>query len=224
MVHMNEMKSPFALVVKKNTFTKYSLKKSESKYSLEREKAIQIVSKKVDGIGGVILSTTGKISRELYESRVNDGKECSDFLNVGSMGHVSQISLGVSLHSKKQVFCFDGDGATLMHMGSLGINGVYGQENFKHIIFNNVSHDSVGGQPTICDKINFCEIAKHAGYKNSLVVDGQEQLEEKIDSFISSKGPSLLEIKVKKGARGDLGRPKKTPIENKKIFIEKLLS
>lgn len=213
---------PVVLLIKKNTFESYSLdNKTENKYTLSREESIELVLDKI-GNHTPIISTTGMISRELFEIREKRNEDhAKDFLTVGSMGHASQIALGIALQNKeKKVFCFDGDGATIMHTGSMGIIGNSGLKNYKHIIFNNGAHDSVGGQPTVGFDINICEIAKGFGYKNTYTTDSKKGIEKIWDEFIKNEGPSLLEIRVKKGARKDLGRPTKTPLENKKALMD----
>lgn len=144
-----------------------------------------------------------------------------DFLTVGSMGHCSQIALGIAISKPtRDVYCFDGDGAVIMHMGSLAIIGSQKPENFKHIIFNNGAHDSVGGQLTAGLQINIPLIAKACGYNSIFRAETKEEIIEKINLLKTIKGPSLLEIKVKKGARRNLGRPTISPKENKKAFMD----
>jgi len=219
--YMKEKNSPYALVVKKETFEKYSLQnKIENKYILSREDAIKLV---VDQLGpeDVIVSTTGKTSRELFEYRekLKQSHE-KDFLTVGSMGHSSSIALGIALFkSNKNVYCLDGDGAIIMHMGSLAIIGSQKLKNFKHIIFNNGVHDSVGGQPTVGFNVDFNSIAKACGYNLVLKAETEEEVKNNLKLLKEKEGPVLLEIKVKSGARGDLGRPTRTPVENKKDFM-----
>lgn len=216
---------PVVLLIRKNTFESYTLdNKSENQYKLSREESIEFILDKI-GNGIPIISTTGMISRELFEIREKRNEDhAKDFLTVGSMGHASQIALGIALQNKdKKVFCFDGDGATIMHSGSMGIIGNSELKNYKHIIFNNGAHDSVGGQPTVGFDINICEVAKGFGYKNTYSTFTINEIEEIWESFINTDGPSLLEIRVKKGARTDLGRPTKTPIENKKALMDFLI-
>jgi len=219
--YMEEKNAPFALVVKKNTFEKYDLKNEiKSPFEMNRESAIKLV---VDALSprDIIISTTGKTSRELFEYREELKQDHDkDFLTVGSMGHSSQIALGVALQKpEKQIYCLDGDGSIIMHMGSLAIIGQQAQRNFKHIIINNGSHDSVGGQPTAGFEIDLQLIAKACGYKISLKAKTEEDAKEKIELLKTSEGPAFLEILVCKGARKDLGRPTKTPEENKNSFI-----
>ena len=213
--------APYALLVKKDTFEPYSLKnKIKTSYELSREEAIKLI---VDQLQprDIVVSTTGKTSRELFEYReaLGQGHE-KDFLTVGSMGHASQIALGIALAKpERNVYCLDGDGAAIMHLGALGIIASQNPKNFKHIILNNGAHDSVGGQPTIGFKLDFPLIAKACGYKIALKAETYDEIKEKISILKSKKGPGLLEIKVNKGSRKDLGRPTTTPIENKKAFM-----
>jgi phosphonopyruvate decarboxylase len=219
--YMNKFNAPFALVVKKGTFEKYKqISVSQQNYELSREKAINLIIDNLDK-QDVVVSTTGMISRELFESRTQKNqKHETDFLTVGSMGHASQIALGIAISNpKKQVFCLDGDGSVIMHMGSLGIIGSKQLKNFKHIILNNESHDSVGGQPTVGNIINFVSLAKSCNYKNSFKVLTEIELNKKMLKLKSEDGPILLEIMVNRGNRKDLGRPTKTPKENMNLFM-----
>lgn len=219
---MRENEAPYALVVRKGTFEPYNpCKENEVLYELTREQAIKLVVDHLDP-KDVVISTTGKASRELFEYRSELGQGHSkDFLTIGSMGHASQIALGIALRKQdRQIYCLDGDGAVIMHMGSLAIIGSKAPDNFKHIIINNGSHDSVGGQPTVCFNIDLGLIAKACGYKTIQKAETREEIEEKINVLKLSKGPSLLEIRVRKGAREDLGRPTIAPIMNKNNFMD----
>jgi len=139
------------------------------------------------------------------------------------MGHSSSIGLGIALQKPdRQVYCIDGDGALIMHLGSLAIIGSLLPKNFKHIIINNGAHDSVGGQPTAGFSINIPTIAKACGYTATYRADTTKELKEKMNLLQLSTGPALLEIQVNKGARKDLGRPTTTPLENKKAFMHYL--
>lgn len=220
--YMNETRKAFALVVRKGTYACYNLKtEAQVFYQMEREKAIQMVAASMKPFD-VVVSTTGKISRELFEYReaVKEGHQ-RDFLTVGSMGHASQIALGIALNkSNRNVYCFDGDGAMIMHMGSLGIIGSMKPKNYYHIVFNNGAHDSVGGQPTIGFMLDIPAIAKSCGYKTVLCVDNEKDLADLLPTLTKHDAPLLLEIKVKKGSRDDLGRPTTTPIENKEALMD----
>ena len=214
-------KDVFALVIEKDTFEDYKLQNVEvNDLTMSREEAIQTVASAL-GEKDCIVSTTGMISRELFEYRaaMNQGHE-RDFLTVGSMGHASQIALGIALaQPERRVWCFDGDGAALMHMGSMAIVANKAPKNYVHVVFNNGAHDSVGGQPTVGLKIDLPAIAKAVGYKATFTVDNKEGLNDILCKTKKHDGPVLIEIKVKKGNRKDLGRPTTTPIQNKEALM-----
>ena len=214
--------APYAIVVKKDSFSEYKLKKNETaNLPLFREDVIKIIVDNLDD-KDIIVSTTGVASRELFEYReeLKQGHE-KDFLTVGGMGHANQIALGIALQKpNRRVFCLDGDGAALMHMGSLAINGNIECNNFKHIIFNNGAHDSVGGQPTVGYTTDFQSIAKASGYDLVLQAETNEEVVKCIESLKAFEGKVFLELKVKKGFRKDLGRPTTTPKENKENLME----
>jgi len=211
----------FALVIEKDTFDEYKLQNVEvNDLTMTREEAIQAVASAL-GPKDVIVSTTGMISRELFEARAAWGQGHErDFLTVGSMGHASQIALGIALEKKdRKVWCFDGDGATIMHMGSMAIVASKKPSNYIHVVFNNGAHDSVGGQPTVGLKIDLPAIAKAVGYTAAYSVSTKEQLNDQLKQLSVPQGPILLEVKVKKGNRKDLGRPTTTPIQNKEALM-----
>ena len=222
--YMKETNCPFAFMIRKGTFEKYSLlNKKQSPYTLKREDAIETVIKELNE-KDVIVSTTGHISREVYETRERLGQSHKqDFLTVGSMGHSSSIALGIALQKPdRNIYCFDGDGSVLMHQGAITVNATKELPNFKHIVFNNEAHDSVGSQPTAMYKENLSKVALDCGYKKAYSVSDKDALIKILPEFINDNCTSLLEIKVKCGAREDLGRPKEKPWENKKIFTENL--
>lgn len=214
-------KDTFALVIEKDTFEEYKLQNvEENPLTLSREEAIQTVAAAI-GEKDCIVSTTGMISRELFEYRaaMNQGHE-RDFLTVGSMGHASQIALGIALtQPERRVWCFDGDGAAIMHLGSMAIVANKAPKNYVHVVFNNGAHDSVGGQPTVGLKIDLPSVAKDVGYKAALTVENPADLQSALHEVKMQEGPSFLEVKVKKGHRKDLGRPTTTPIQNKEAFM-----
>jgi phosphonopyruvate decarboxylase len=217
-----ENNSPYAIVVQKDSFSKYQIKKKGTvNFPLNREEAIKVIIDNLDD-KDVIISTTGVTSRELFEYRekLNLGHE-KDFLTVGGMGHANQIALGIALQKpNRRVVCLDGDGAALMHMGSLAINGNVDCKNFKHIIFNNGAHDSVGGQPTVGLSVDLQSIAKSSGYDIALKAETNEEIINCLKKLKLFNGKVFLEIKIKKGFRDDLGRPKTTPQENKKHLMK----
>ncbi len=220
--HIRKTNEPYALVFRKGTFEEYnpSFNKEKEIYELSREDALKCIMETIKD--EIIVSTTGKLSRELFEYRENNGMgHEKDFLTVGSMGHCSQIALGIAMNKRsRDVYCLDGDGAFIMHMGGVAIIGTSDVENYKHIVFNNGSHDSVGGQKTKGFEIDITGIAKYSGYKKVFYADTKDKLVSKINELKRCKGPAILEIRIKKGARKDLGRPTRTPIENKEDFMD----
>lgn len=211
----------YALVIEKDTFDSYKLQNVEvNNLTIAREEAIRKVAASIEDTA-CIVSTTGMISRELFEARTawNQGHE-RDFLTVGSMGHASQIALGIALQKpERKVYCFDGDGASVMHMGNMAITASMNCKNYVHVVFNNGAHDSVGGQPTVGLKIDLCGVAKAVGYKATYSVDSMEQLDATLTDVKNAEGPVFLQVCVKKGNRKDLGRPTTTPIQNKEALM-----
>lgn len=220
--YMKATNECYALVIEKDTFDSYKLQNVEiNNLTMTREEAIQKVAASIEDTA-CIVSTTGMISRELFEARTawNQGHE-RDFLTVGSMGHASQIALGIALQKpERKVYCFDGDGAILMHMGNMAITASMNCKNYVHVVFNNGAHDSVGGQPTVGLKIDLCSVAKAVGYKATYSVDTMEQLEAILPEMKKTEGPVLLQVCVKKGNRKNLGRPTTTPVQNKEALMK----
>ena len=219
--YMQATKQCYALVIEKDTFDTYTLQNvEENDLTLSREEAIQTVAAAL-GEKDCIVSTTGMISRELFEYRtaMNENHE-RDFLTVGSMGHASQIALGIALSkTDRRVWCFDGDGASIMHMGSMAIVANKAAGNYIHVVFNNGAHDSVGGQPTVGLKIDLPAIAHAVGYKHVYSCNTKDYLQELLQKVMEQEGPIFLQVCVKKGNRKDLGRPTTTPIQNKEALM-----
>jgi phosphonopyruvate decarboxylase len=217
---MKQFLCPYALIVRANTFQPYKLQKQiVTAYEMVREDAIKIFAE-WNLPTDIIVSTTGKTSRELFEHRKQKGMMGQDFLTVGSMGHASQIALGIALtRPDQQIFCLDGDGAFIMHMGALAIIGTQHIPNFKHIVINNGAHDSVGGQPTAGFDIDIPALARACGYTYATRAETREQFIAKLDHLRASQGPALLEVRVNKGARPNLGRPTTSPVQNKESFM-----
>lgn len=211
----------YALVIEKDTFVDYKLQCMETKdWPIFREEAIQTVAASL-GNKDVIVSTTGMISRELFEYRTITGQGHErDFLTVGSMGHASQIALGIAMEkTDRRVWCFDGDGASIMHMGNMAIVASKAPQNYVHVVFNNGAHDSVGGQPTVGFNIDFPAIAKALGYTVAYSVETMDELMAILDTVRNIQGSVFMQICVKKGHRKDLGRPTTTPVQNKHAFV-----
>ena len=208
-----------AFVVRKGALTFDKKLNRRNDRSLTREDAIRhIISASGDD---PIVSTTGKASRELFELRADHSR---DFLTVGSMGHASSIALGIALRrsSERKVWCLDGDGAALMHMGSMAVIGTSGVKNLIHIVINNGAHESVGGYPTAASTLDIASIARACGYARTSTVDNAADLARELEAAKNFDGTVLIEIKCAVGARKDLGRPTTSPLENKKNFMSKL--
>lgn len=221
---MRERGAPVALLVRKGTFARYKLKKDvHTDFPLDREGAVKAI---VDLLGDrdVVIATTGKTSRELYEYRAARGDgHGNDFLTVGAMGHTGSIAMGVArAQPERRVLCLDGDGSVLMHMGALAIIGQSGLDNLVHVVVNNGAHDSVGGQPTAGFAIDLVAIAKACGYRDAASVSAPTEIGPSLERLAGGGGPALLEIRVNKGARADLGRPKSTPVENRVALMQRL--
>ena len=214
----------FAIIVRKGTFEKDVPYTWENGNTLNREEALATILKE-GGHEAVLVSTTGKISRELYEqSDALYGTHENIFMTVGGMGHASMIALGIAKkRPKEKIICIDGDGAALMHMGALAFISSQSPENFVHIIINNQSHESVGAMPTGCQKINFSELAKNVGYSWTIRVSTLEELTKVLRNIDEQKGPILVEVLVSLDSRADLGRPRESARENKEAFMEYIL-
>lgn len=207
-----------AFVVRKNALEYDQNVKYTNDYAMSREEAIKhiIAVSKEDPI----ISTTGKASRELFEARKEDEHQY-DFLTVGSMGHASSIALGVAINKpNKKVWCIDGDGAVIMHMGSLATIGSVKPNNLIHILINNTAHESVGGMPTVSKSIDFIEIAKACGYINVVSVNTYADLDKELIKAKSLKALSFIEAKCSIGARENLGRPTIAAKDNKNSYID----
>lgn len=210
------IQGPVAIIIKKDLFSPYQKQNLVSKLVMTREDAIIEVASMIEP-NAVVIATTGMASRELYEYRMlNALGHDRDFLMVGGMGHASQIATGIAIaQPNHKVYCFDGDGAALMHMGSLGISGMSGAYNLVHIVFNNGVHGSVGGQPTIGLDIELCQIALACGYSDVTRVDTLSDISAFISANSTVTGPRFLEIQTRPENRVNIGRPKSLPVENK---------
>lgn len=224
LLHIKNSSKSAALVVPKGMIDAYPQAKRENHRNLPltRESAIEKILT-MAGDRDIFVSTTGMASRELFEIRENnDSGHAKDFLTVGGMGHASQIALGIAMQNDRKVICLDGDGAFIMHMGACGVNAFSGCSNLIHIVLNNGAHDSVGGQPTLGFKMNLAQIALASGYREAGTVCDESELQERFFRIKEMEGPVFLEVQVKKGHRKDLGRPTRTPLENKQDFMEYL--
>lgn len=211
----------FAVIVKKDTFEKRAFGDYSNEFTLVRESAISEIVRSLDH-DDVVISTTGKISREVYEqSDIIRGGHGQDFLTVGGMGHASMIAYGYAANRpEKRVYCVDGDGAVLMHMGSLAFIAKENPANLVHICINNEAHESVGGMPTGAAGKFFAPVAQASGYEKVYHVDTMEELRTCLDKIKNERKLTFLEIMVSVGSRDDLGRPRESAVENKNNFME----
>ncbi|KAH9600249.1 Thiamine pyrophosphate enzyme [Trypanosoma melophagium] len=235
--HMQTAKTPYAILVRPGVFNKYKKQNNLEEVKgiqMSREEAIEQVLRQLNH-KDVVVSTTGMPSREVFEVRGRTGAgHGHDFLTVGSMGHCSSIAAGIALAKpEREVFCLDGDGAAIMHMGSLAVIGATAAtkslnakapsllQNYKHVVFNNGAHDSVGGQPTAAFDISLTQVAKACEFRviRDDPVMNVGELVEALGELKNTAGPAFLEIIVRKGNRQDLGRPTTTPKENKTAFM-----
>ncbi|MBT3721505.1 phosphonopyruvate decarboxylase [Candidatus Woesearchaeota archaeon] len=222
-VYMKKTSKPFAIIIRKNTFEEYPKNLEEEKYEMTREETIKNIIENIEE-DSLVISSTGKGSRELFELREkNNQTHETDFLNVGAMGHASSIAFGVAKTlPHKKVYCIDGDGSTIMHMGSLAIIGTQKQKNLKIIVLNNGSHDSVGGQPTVGYKVDFIGIAKSCGINDVLRIEDRKDFKNNFKKFIEKEDTGFIEIKIRQGSRKELSRPSLSPLERKKIFCNSI--
>lgn len=220
--YMKENNKPIALIVKKDTFSEYKIEKEKPIYNLTREESLKTI---IDCLNenDFIVSTTGKTSREIFEIREQNNQEHSnDFLTVGSMGHTASIAFGMSLGTDKNIYCIDGDGSFIMHMGGLSVIGQNCPKNFKYILINNGAHESVGGQPTVAFNLNIEQILKGFGFNKVFIATTKEEIVLSIN-YIKENELSVLVINTKQGSRENLGRPTTTPQENKLQLMKKIL-
>lgn len=210
----------FALIVKKGTFEEYPIEKYNNNYGLIRENVIKSIVEWLDKTD-VVVSTTGKISRELYEqSELVIGNHNQSFLTVGGMGHADMIAYQIARRSPKQrVICLDGDGALLMHMGSMAVIGNHPEHNMVHICLNNEVHESVGSIPTAASGMCFSNVARAVGYSYVASVHTHHELSEVLNYVRDNEQLSFIEVFVSTKSRADLGRPKESAIQNKEQFM-----
>lgn len=209
-----------AFVVRKGALSYEEKTTYRNAYGMLREDAIRQIIRTTGE--DPVVSTTGKASRELFEARVANGQGHQyDFLTVGSMGHTSSIALGVALNKPQQkVWCIDGDGSLLMHMGALAVTGSVKPHNLVHIVINNEAHETVGGMPTAAASVDVPAAARACGYPNAVRVSTPQELEKALREAKERDELSLIEVMCSLGSREDLGRPTTTALENKEHFMD----
>lgn len=209
-----------AIVVKKGALT-CSLKPAYgNRHSMTREEAVGVIAR-LAGSRDAFVSTTGKLSRELFELReaAHQGHE-RDFLTVGSMGHASMIALGIAMEQpNRRIWCLDGDGAALMHLGAMAVIGQRKPRNLVHVVINNGAHETVGGMPVCEGGLDLCAMAMAAGYRSVCRANSPETLLDAIDAAMAAGELAFIEVMCAVGARDDLGRPTTTPQENRDALM-----
>lgn len=184
-----------------------------------REEALRVISTLSLKAGAIVLATTGKCGRELYEI----GDYANQLYMVGSMGCVSSLGLGIALSNSHKVIAIDGDSALLMRLGALSTNAYYARnrDNFCHILLDNQSHDSTGGQFNLSPCVDFAQIAAYCGYAFVYRATSLEDLKQYIESFLDStqKGAYFIYVDIARGSKENLGRPKITPKQVKERLM-----
>lgn len=217
---MAERNATVALIVRKDTFSKYKSQKKSETSTMAREDALEQLLA-ICAHDDLIISTTGKTSREVFELRVKSGVAQRDFLTVGGMGHTASLALGLAIgQTKKRVVCLDGDGSLLMHMGAMPVIANFNPVKFVHVLLNNGSHESVGGQATSAPLVDFKKLAEAVGYSDYAMASDLPSIQAAWDKLSTVQGPVLFEVKIRNGSRDDLGRPTSTPEQNKLAFME----
>lgn len=219
--HFESEGTPYAMIVRQNTFdTANDYPSPTGPGLLTREEAVQIAVDQLEG-EELVLGTTGKLSRELYEYRkARDDCLGHDFYNVGAMGCVQSIGLGMTFEERdRPVVVFDGDGSVLMQLGALSTTGNWQPPNYHHFIFDNAAHDSTGGQDTVSPSVDFASIAEFCGYKTSSVVAEESEIADRVTTDLQQEGPTMTVIEIDRGARPDLGRPTESLSELKEYFM-----
>ena len=218
---MREGSRPVAAVVRKGLFGAYPFAAEDNGAPMSREEALEVVLGCL-GEDDLVVSTTGKTSREVFEIRERRGQgHANDFLTVGGMGHTSSIAFGMALGCEADVWCIDGDGSLLMHMGAFPVMAQNAPENFKYVLNNNGAHESVGGQPTVGQRIDVCGILRASGFEEVLEAAVPEEIEAGMEA-LRAGGRRALVICTHQGSRADLGRPTTTPQENKRAMMDKI--
>jgi phosphonopyruvate decarboxylase len=224
-----ERRSPYVVLVEKDRFAAPEAPAGDQPSAgpalPSREEALTALVGEL-GEGTVNVSTTGMLSRELFELRRRSGLSGElDFLTVGGMGHASSIALGVSLaEPEREVWCLDGDGAVLMHLGTLVVIADHAPERLFHVVFNNGVHDSVGGQPTSVGAMDLAAAARAFGYRYTASATALHEIPEHVAAMRRIGGPALLELRVRPGSRTDIGRPTRTPAESRQAFMDGLVA
>lgn len=213
-----------AVVVRKGALTGPGLRPADNGHALSRERAVGQIAAALPE-GARVVSSTGKISRELFEARERLGQgHGRDFLTVGSMGHSASIALQIAQRRpERPIVCLDGDGACLMHLGALALVGASAAP-LVHVVLDNSAHESVGGMPTVSPQTDLCAAARALGYAAAFDVDSAQGLSDALAQALAGPRPAFIRARVALGSRADLGRPTRAPLENRDDFMHGLES
>lgn len=199
--------TPVAIIARKGVFA--VTKKSniiDNKYPMSREEAIETILDTMPS-NTIYCATTGRATRELYFLREcrGEGHQC-DFLNVGSMGHASSVALGIALAKKnRKVVCLDGDSAALMHLGAFTMASKELCTNLMHVVLNNGAHESVGGQPSAGQLVDFTCIARGSGYQTvNGEISTKKELVKAIEELNHYNKSSFIDVRIHKGLKREL--------------------
>lgn len=218
--------SPYVVLVEKGTFAPYEDDREEgpADSGLSTREAALVALLDTTGDEGIYVATTGMLGRELYEYRERTGASAErDFLTVGGMGHACSIALGLAqTRPDREVWCLDGDGSALMHLGSLAVIADQAPENLFHVVFNNGVHDSVGGQATVMGSVDLAAAATALGYRFATSVSDVTTLGGVVTEMRTRSGPGLIDLRVRPGNREGIGRPGRSPAEAKATFMASL--
>lgn len=220
---MREGSRPVAAAVRKGTFAPYPFEAEDNGAPVTREEALEALLSCL-GSDDLVVSTTGKTSREVFEIRERNGQgHANDFLTVGGMGHTSSIAYGMSLGTDADVWCIDGDGSFLMHMGAFPVMAQKMPSNFRYVLNVNGAHESVGGQPTVGQRIDVPAILRASGFAEVCEASKPEEIQAGVAALRAGAGRALV-ITTRQGSRSDLGRPTTTPVQNKEAMMAKIAS
>ena len=209
-----------AIVVRKGALTCPERPDYRNARALTREEAVgRIIA--LAGEKDAFISTTGKLSRELFELREARGEgHARDFLTVGSMGHASMIALGSALaQPERRFWCLDGDGAALMHLGAMAVLAQRKPDNLIHVVINNAAHETVGGMPVCEGALDVSAVARAVGYPKVCRAATAEALASAVREAMGAGCLTLIEVMCSVDSRADLGRPTTTPQENRDALM-----
>lgn len=219
---MWEQSRPVALVVRAGSFSPYPFKPAMTDDVLCREEALEVVLAAI-GSDDLVVSTTGKESREVFEIRE---RRCqphdTDFLTVGGMGHTLSIAAGMAMGCPmRTVWCLDGDGSMLMHMGSLAVTAQRWPDNLRYVVNVNGAHESVGGQPNVAGNIDVVGLLRACGFEAVAEARTANEVAAGMEALASSPRTALV-LHTHQGSRADLGRPTVTPADNKHAMMRRI--